>query len=76
MALLHHVSAATPAKTIAESISKCRRQLKAQVERGPCKYRPTPPSVIGKYASQHGAAAAAQHLSRKLEEQGDVFNVF
>jgi len=91
MALLHHLlvlfwidprgllSAATPAKTIGESISKCRRQLKAWVElgkQGPCKYRPAPTSVPDKYASQHGVAAAAQHLSRKLEEQGDMFNVF
>ena len=90
MALLHHLlvlfqnllgllSPAIPAKAIAESISKCRRQLKAWLElgkRGPCKYRPTLPSVSGKYASQHGTAAAARHFSRKLEEQGNTFNEF
>ena len=32
--------------------------------------------LTGKYASQHGAAATAWHLLRKLEEQGDVFNAF
>jgi len=45
-------------------------------KRGPCKYRPALPSVIGKYASQHGIAAAAWHFSKKLEEQGDVLNTF
>ena len=45
-------------------------------KRGPCKYRPALPSVIGKYASQHGIAAAAQGYFRKLEEQGNAFNVF
>ena len=39
----------------------------------PYKYKPSLPSEIGKYASQRGAAVAAQHVSRKLEEQGDAF---
>ena len=39
----------------------------------PYKYKPTLPSEIGKHTSQCGAAVAAQHLSRKLEEQGDAF---
>jgi len=48
------LSAAIPAKTIAESISKCRRQLKHCLElvtgkHSPCKYRPILPSVIGEY---------------------------
>jgi len=66
--------AGIPAKAIAESISKCTRKLKAWLELGkcsPCKYRPTLPSVIGKYASQHGATAATQDFLRKLEEQGN-----
>jgi len=68
--------AGIPAKAIAELISKCTRKLKAWLElgkRSPCKYRyrPTLPSVIGKYASQHGATAAAQDFLRKLEEQGN-----
>jgi len=73
------LSAAIPAKAISQSISKCRRQRKAWLELGkcnPCKYRLTLPSVIGKYGSQHGAAVAAQHFLRKLEEQGHTFNPF
>ena len=31
---------------------------------------------IGKYASQHGAAAAALQYSRKLGEQGSALYVF
>ena len=38
--------------------------------------QPTLPSVIDKYTSQHGVAAATQHFLRKLEEQGNVLNVF
>jgi len=39
-----------------------------------CKSKPALPSVSGKYASQHGAAAAARHFLRKLGEQ--VINAF
>jgi len=35
----------------------------------PYKYKPSLPSEIGKYASQRGVVVAAQHVSRKLEEQ-------
>ena len=56
------LSAAIPAKTIIELISKCRRQLNTWLQlgrHGSCKYRPTLLSVIGKYVSQHGAAGVA-----------------
>jgi len=39
----------------------------------PYKYKPTLPLEIGKHTSQCGAAVAAQHVSRKLEDQGDAF---
>jgi len=39
----------------------------------PYKYKATLPLEIGKHTSQHGATVAAQHVLRKLEEQGDVF---
>ena len=42
----------------------------------PYKYRPTLPSETGKYASQHGVAAATKSFSRKLEEQGETFHGF
>jgi len=45
------LSAAIPAKAIAESISKCRRQLKAWLELGSAVSWPALPSVIGKHAS-------------------------
>lgn len=38
----------------------------------PYKYRFILPSEIDKYGSQHGAAAAAWHLPRKLEEQAEL----
>jgi len=42
-------------------------------KRTPYKYKPTLQPEIGKRTSQRGAAVAAQHVSRKLEEQGDAF---
>jgi len=73
MAQLHHLleifrgalSSATLSKEIVEVISKCRWQLIAWLVQGkhsPYKYRPTLPSEIGKYASQHGASTAARHF--------------
>jgi len=56
------LSAAIPAKTIIELISKCKKQLRTWLQlgrHGSCKYRPTLPSVIGKYVSQHQSAGAA-----------------
>ena len=70
------LSSALPAKAVIEVISKCRRQLKVWLEvsavhtsTGPLCY-----PNLGKYASQHVAAAAAHSFLRKLEEQGNTFN--
>ncbi len=65
------LSSSIPTQAIAEANKEVQKAIRnAEGKRGVYqKYSPTVCSGIGKYACQHGAAAAAHYFSRKLKNK-------
>ena len=63
------LSRSIPSQAIAEANKQVERVLAEGSNRGPyTKYNAAVRPEIGKYACQHGAAAAARHFTRKLKK--------